>query len=114
MPHPVVAKVKTVRADLSDWVWHFVNRGEDAFNTLEAILDSRKLLGGYNYYSNTTVICLTEAPAYEFARQSALLAQHDYARLSDYGIGFRKQWGTRKEINTPKVVALLVLFFKLS
>jgi len=82
MPHPVVAKVKTVRTDLSDWVWHFVNRGENAFDTLDEILRGRRLFGSHDRYSDTTVICFTEA----------LLEQQGYARLSDYGVGFRKTW----------------------
>ena len=37
-------------------------------------------------------MCLTETPLTESIRQSGSLEKRNYTRLSDYGIGFRKEW----------------------
>jgi hypothetical protein len=85
-------ELEQVRRDLSGWLWHFCRRDDDPFATLRAILDSGHVRGGTDRYCLETAVCLTETPLVESARQSALLESRGYGRLSDYGIGFRKEW----------------------
>ena len=90
---PVPAEVKKVRDDLSNWVWHFARR-EKPLEDLRSILQKQTgfLKGSFDDVTRTTVVCLTEAPLLQFAKQSPVLDSLGYERLSDYGVGFRKSW----------------------
>ena len=58
-----------MRGDISDWLWHFVKR-DNAQETLTGILTDRKLQANEDRDTGETIVCLTEAPVYEFMKQS--------------------------------------------
>lgn len=88
---PIPSIVKKVRADISDWLWHFVRQGNE-MDTLRTILQEKRLKGDTDPATATKVVCLTEAPAVEFLKQSSVLKKARYKRLSNYGFGFTKIW----------------------
>jgi len=88
---PIPSLVKKVCADISDWLWHFVRRGNE-IHTLHTILQQKRLKGDTDPATGSKVVCLTEAPAGEFLKQSSVLDKSGYKRLSEYGLGFRKVW----------------------
>jgi len=88
---PVPTAVKKVRDDLSNWVWHFARR-KKPLDDLGSILSGQCVKGSKDGVTGTTVVCLTEAPLAQFAKQSPVLDSLGYKRLSDYGVGFRKSW----------------------
>src|ERR1043166_9343152 len=91
MRSSIPGEVERVRRDLSGWLWHFCNRDGDPLDALRMILESGHIRGGTDPYCQVKSICLTETPLTESIRQSPLLAERRYARLSDYGLGLRKE-----------------------
>lgn len=89
--------VERVRHDLSGWLWHFCRWDNDPLETLRTILESGHTLGGKDHYRREVAVCLTETPLTELIRQSAVLEKRNYTRLSDYDIGFRKEWVFAKD-----------------
>jgi len=85
-------KIKEVRKDLSDRVWHFTNRSGSPFETLRSIVNSRKVSGSTDKFCTHRSACFTETPLLESIRQSSILDQYNYHRMSDFGIGFTKDW----------------------
>jgi len=88
----IPAAVKSVRRDLTDWVWHLVRRDGHPQETFRSIITERTLCGGLDQASGETVICFSEAPLRELMNQDEVLSQKGYKRLALYGVGFRKQW----------------------
>ena len=84
--------VRTVRKDLSDWVWHLVRRDGDPKQTIRRIIEDQKVLGSQDPVTKETVVCLSDAPLRELVNQDPMLFHNNYSRLSLYGIGFRKTW----------------------
>ena len=89
--------VKSVRKDLSDWVWHFTRRNPKLNEPVELdalieILRTGFINGGCDSECTETSVCLTDMPLIEAIRQSPKLKEASYARFSDYGVGFRKKW----------------------
>ncbi|MCA9049584.1 MAG: hypothetical protein KDA89_12695, partial [Planctomycetaceae bacterium] len=97
---------------LSDYVWHFTRRDKDPVGTLRAIIETGKVIGGQDKYCPHRSACFTEVPLPEIIRQSPVLDEFSYTRLSDYGIGFKKQWifdkGGRPVIYCPTIEAELL------
>jgi len=84
--------VKSVRKDLSEWLWHLVRRDNDPKKTIRKIVTERTIRGGQDMLTKETVICFSEAPLRELINQNPVLSQNGYTRLSLFGIGFRKSW----------------------
>ncbi len=91
MANKLPENLKCVRQDLSDWVWHFTRRDRNPKQTLETILKSKQLLGGTNY-CGVPAVCFTEMPLIDSVRQSETLDKYSFGRMSNYGIGFKKEW----------------------
>lgn len=84
--------VKTVRKDLTQWLWHLVRRDRAPKDTIRSIVTQRLICGSMDHLSKETVISFSEAPLHELVNQDRVLNNNQYARLSLYGIGFRKKW----------------------
>ncbi len=84
--------VRTARLDLSNWIWHFVRRGDDETEIFEKIISEKRILATTDIYTKEKVICFTETPLSEHIRQNTFLAKHNYSRLSLSGIGFQRNW----------------------
>lgn len=104
--------IKKFRRDLSGWLWHFCRRDGNPLETLRAILESGYIRGGTDRFCQEVAVCLTETPLTESIRQSGTLEQRNYARLSDYGLGFCKEWvfskGGLPVIYQPAAMRLLL------
>lgn len=92
MSNKLPGEVEKVRLDLSDRLWHFTRRDCDPLETLDTILTSGFIKGSSDSFCDEKIVCFTEMPLTEAIRQSPTLDQYSYARLSDYGVGFRKAW----------------------
>jgi hypothetical protein len=99
-------ELSKVRLDLSDWVWHFTRADGKELATLLKILADGFLLGSTDQFCLDRAICFTEMPLPETLRQKQVLADANYGRMSQYGIGFRKAWifdrGGRPVIYQPR------------
>ena len=85
--------VRTVRKDLSTWLWHFVRRDVNQAETVRAILDGKRLKAMQaDHVSKAWVLCFTEAPLSECVRQDRVLADSAYTLFSLFGVGFRRRW----------------------
>ena len=84
--------VRTVRSDLTNWLWHFVRRDDHEIETIRSIIESKTLECHTDYLTKEKVICFTEAPLAEHIRQNAILTDNDYTRMSLFGVGFRRPW----------------------
>ncbi len=92
MASNIPSEIKKVRRDISDRLWHFTRRDGKSLQTLETILTTERIVGGTDKYCAERSVCFTEMPLLEAIRQSPTLDMHSYGRLSDYGIGFKKDW----------------------
>jgi len=88
----IPAAVKSVRRDLTDWVWHLVKRDGHPQETVSRIITEQTLRGSRDHASGETVICFSEAPLRELMNQDEMLSRNAYKRLALYGVGFRKRW----------------------
>jgi len=106
MKSDLPGKLAEVRLDLSDWVWHFTHADGNELQTLLAILKVGYLRGGTDRYCLDPAVCFSEMPLPEAVRQTQVLADQKYLRMSRYGIGFRKSWifdqGGRPVIYQPR------------
>ncbi len=84
--------IQTIRKDLSNWLWHFVRRGENEADILKKIINEKQILSSIDYLTKEEVICFTEAPLSESIRQNNFLIESNYNRLSLFGIGFQRRW----------------------
>ena|SRR5436305_5885744 len=82
------------RFDISDKLIHFTGAGEcvdDAFARWSAILRNGKLLAsGRMIRGSYRCVCFTEAPLAAFT--PAFVAQFPFARYSQFGLMFEKNW----------------------
>lgn len=77
--------VKTLRADLSDWLIHFTKgRNDEAYKKLVSIL--REGIKGYG-----RPICFTESPIIEFSKLFKLFSAYPNPRFAPFGIAIRKE-----------------------
>lgn len=82
------------RFDISDKLIHFTGAGQspsEAFARLRAIIRDRKLVpSGRMIRGSYHCVCLTEAPLAAFV--SAFVSQFPFARYSQFGLMFEKNW----------------------
>jgi hypothetical protein len=84
--------VKTVRKDLTQWLWHLVRRDKQPKDTIRSIITEHLIRGSKDHLTQETVISFSEMPLRELVNQDRVLSLNKYARLSLYGIGLRKRW----------------------
>lgn len=94
-------EIKSVRLDLSDYLFHFT-KGEQAMADLINIISQRKIKDIHK----TGVICFTEAPLYALVDMFNIFNRYKKPKYTPYGIGVKKshiyKLGGRPVIYGPK------------
>ena len=105
MINQTLLKIRELREDISEYLFHFT-KGEDAFETLQKILDEGRLLSS----KENRYICFTEAPI-TMLKGFFNFVERNYSTptiIAPYGIGIKKDilfqkgarpviYGTREE-----------------
>jgi hypothetical protein len=105
MINQTLLKIRELREDISEYLFHFT-KGEDAFETLQKILDEGKLRS----FNEDRYICFTEAPI-TMLNGFFNFVERNYSTptiIAPYGIGIKKDilfqkgarpviYGTREE-----------------
>lgn len=89
---PMPERLKRVRKDLSEWLFHFCARRGEPLETLKLILKGKYVKGSTDKYCKQKCVCLTEIPLPECARQLNVFDEERYGRFSPFGLAFRKNW----------------------
>ena len=106
-PQKMPEQLRQRRLDLSAWVWHYVRRDENPNETLRNIIRDEAIKGSICRPFDEHVVCFTETPLWAHIAEDVELRGWEYARLSLYGIGFRRDWlyeqGARPVIYTERM-----------
>ena len=93
--------IKNVREDITDYVYHFT-KGNNAFETLQMILEDGYLRDMHKREKEDYRICFTEAPLKVQPEMFRILSKEDSPLYAPYGIGIKKEllyfWGARPVI----------------